>query len=76
MVLVKQAFFINLDFQKDINFLSKDELIERLKKSNYAKIDLVILNDTPKEALSLYQKIKNNWSSLILILFIKVCLEF
>tara|TARA_B100000287_G_scaffold117082_1_gene109015 strand:+ start:305 stop:1969 length:1665 start_codon:yes stop_codon:yes gene_type:complete len=48
------------------------QLIERLKKSNYAKIDLVILNDTPKEALSLYQKIKNNWSSLILILFIKV----
>ena len=35
------------------------QLIERLKKSNYAKIDLVILNDTPKEALSLYQKIKN-----------------
>ena len=48
------------------------QLIKRLKKSNYAKIDLVILNDTPKEALSLYQKIKNNWSSLILILFIKV----
>ncbi len=48
------------------------QLIERLKKSNYAKIDLVILNDTPKEALPLYQKIKNKWSSLILILFIKV----
>ncbi len=37
LILVKQAFFINLDFQKDINFLSKDELIERLINYNNEK---------------------------------------
>ncbi len=48
------------------------ELIKRLKESNYSTIDLVILNDTQIKTPSYYQKIKNNWSILLLILFTKL----
>ncbi len=37
LILVKQAYFINLDFQKAINSLSKDELIEKLINYNNEK---------------------------------------
>ena len=48
------------------------QLIERLKNSNYAKVDLVILNDSRKKPLSIFQKIKNNWSRIFFLLFTKI----
>lgn len=47
-------------------------LIERLKNSNYASVDLVVLNDTSKKPISIFQKIKNNWSNILLIFFTKL----
>ena len=47
-------------------------LIERLKGSDYASLDLIILNDSDSKSMSLFNKIKDNWSNIFFVLFQKI----
>ena len=47
-------------------------LIERLKRSDYASLDLIVLNDSDNKSMSLLNKIKENWSNIFFMLFQKI----
>ena len=47
-------------------------IVERLKDSDYASIELIILNDSSKVKRSLFSRIIKNWERLFFILYSKL----
>ena len=47
-------------------------MLERIQRSNYAEIVLIVLNDAPQEGRNLFTKIKENRTRLLYILYRKL----
>lgn len=47
-------------------------MLERIQRSNYAEIVLLVLNDAPQEERDLFRKIKENWKTLFYFLYRKL----
>lgn len=48
------------------------ELLQELIHSDYASIDLVVLNNNPSVKKNLFQKVKSKWEILVYLLYLKL----